>query len=386
MTAHSLPVLFVESYPQALAGQQETLTALLERAPQAGVDATVLTPAEGAFVERLRARGQKVDIVPQPGTIAAYGGAVYRYGPLRKLRMAFQVLGYVGQLRRHLRDQGYSAVFCNDMRGLLVGLAARLAGIPVLIWDKLDKPHGLYDALQLPLASRNLMIAEGVGQKYPAWQRRCWRARMRVVRNGIDLSRFRRVERDSARASLGIDGSQIVLAIVGTITERKGHDLLLEALHKARVQDPRLQLLIIGQADDASATFAERMRATAPAGVSWLGHRDDLDTLLPAIDILVSPSRHEGMGRVNVEAMATQIPVIGSAGTGIAEVVVDGETGLLVDPTDSDALCKAILHLSGDADLRMRMGKAARARAEAEFDVTKQIDTVLREILGVAHR
>lgn len=385
MSTAALPVVFVESYPQALAGQQETLLALLDHARQSGIAATLLTPSEGVFVKRLRARNHAVEVVPQPETIRAYGGAVYRYGPLQKLRMVFQVLGYVARLRRHLRARGYCAVFCNDMRGLLtVGLAARQAGIPVLIWDKLDKPHGLYDALQLPLASRNLMISNGVARKYPAWQKRLWSARIRVVRNGIDLTRFRPAERNKARETLGLDESQIVLAIVGTVTERKGHDLLFKALHKAREQDHRLQLLVIGQPDDASAAFADRMRATAPPGVSWLGHRHDLYALLPAVDIMVSPSRHEGMGRVNVEAMATEIPVIGSADTGIAEVVVNEETGLLVNSKDSDALCDAILRLSRNSDLRMRMGKAARARVEAEFEVTKQINTVLREILDVA--
>jgi len=380
-----LPILFVESYPQALAGQQETLTTLLNRGPQWGIASTILMPGKGIFADRLIEQGRTVEIISQPDSIATYGGAIYQYSLLRKAHMVMNVFGYVAQLRRYLRAHHFGAIFCNDMRGLLtVGLAAKLVGIPVIIWDKLDKPHGFYDIMQLPLVSRNLMISESVIQKYPAWQRWVWKKRIKVVRNGIDLNRFHRTERKAAREKLGLNNSDIVLAIVGTITKRKGHDLLFAALRKAQIQDPRLLLLVIGESNDASVNFAEEIRAAAPKRIQWLGYRSDIETLLPAIDIMVSPSRHEGMGRVNVEAMATEIPVIGSANTGIAEVVLDGETGFLVDPEDSDALSNAILRLSGDAALRARFGKAARARTEIEFNVIKQIDVVLEEIVSVA--
>lgn len=389
MSNSTLSVLFVDSYPQVLAGQQETLTTVLGRTSHWDIVPTILTPAKGVFVDRLREQGYSVDILPQPTTIATYGGAVYGYNFLGKLRMVLQVFGYVARLRQDLRERSVHAVFCNDMRGLLtVGVAARLIGVPVLIWDKLDKPHGFYDALQLPLVARNLMITKSVAKKYPAWQRRIWKNRMKVIYDGIDTSRYSvdklQNERDASRAALALNTSDTVLAIIGTITKRKGHDLLLAALKRALLIDPSLRLLVIGAPSDESQNFAEEMYAAAPSGVHWLGYRSDIEALLPAIDIVVSPSRHEGMGRVNVEAMAAEIPVIGSSHTGIAEVVVDGETGFLIDPEDTDALSQAILSLSQDKALRAYMGKNARARAEAEFDATKQIDVVLQEIVKVA--
>lgn len=382
-----MPIIFAESYPQALAGQQETLLALLDRAREAGIQTTVLAPGKGIFVDRLHALDHDVDLVLQPETIGTYGGAIYNYSLLRRLRMSLQLAGYLGRLLQYLRAKGGCVVFCNDLRGLLtVGLAARLAGIPVLIWDKLDKPHGFFDTLQLPLATRNLMIAHGVAKKYPSWQKKHWPHRMRVVRDGIDLSCYSSAGREDARSALGFASTDIVLAIVGTITERKGHDLLLSAMNEASAQDPRLRLLVIGRPDAASEEFAAQLRATASDTVIWLGYRDDVAKVLPAVDILVSPSRYEGMGRVNVEAMATEIPVIGSIGTGIDEVVIDGETGLLVDPTDTQAFSDAILRLSRSKALRVRMGKNARVRAIAEFDMTKQMDIVVQEILGLMRR
>lgn len=376
-----LSVLFVESYPDALAGQQKTLTALLDRAAIHEMRTTILAPSPGAFADKLSAQGYDVDTVPQPSSIGIYGGAIYRYGLIRKLKMVQQGLQYLKQLRSYLLAGNFQAVFCNDLRGLLtVGFAARTVGLPVMIWDKLDKPHGFYDWFQLPIANRNLMISEGIKTKYPIWQRKLWRDRLKVVRDGISTTQFVKVAQSDVRRALGLTPSQVVLAIIGTVTERKGHDLILAAFRRAKETQNQLHLLVVGAPDESSIDFAAKLQASATEGVSWLGYREDIHELLSAIDILASPSRHEGMGRVNIEAMACEIPVIGSLGTGIAEVVVDGETGLLVDPSDTEALSDAIIRLSADPDLRRRMGRCGRARVLLEFDVDKQIDTVLEEI------
>lgn len=382
-----ISVLFVDSYPQAMAGQQETLTALLKGCSDHGIDPTVAMPAQGEFAEALRAAGYPVEILQQPDRIGAYGGAVYRYGLSGRLHMAGQVGGYVWRLRKWMKSRRFAAVYVNDMRALLTfGLAARSLGVPVLIWDKLDKPHGLYDALQLPLASRNLMIARSVAAKYPAWQRRVWRGKMAVARNGVDLLRFRPADRTEARArlSLGLGRDAIVLGIIGTICARKGHDRLLAAFRAARSVLPDLALLVIGSPEAETAEFADRLRGQADENVLWLGARSDVAEILPALDFLVSPSRHEGMGRVNVEAMACGLPVIGAAGTGIAEVVEDGVTGLLVDAADIAALSDAILGLARRPDLRQRMGEAGLRRAHDLFDADRQTAHVLLQLGAIA--
>jgi glycosyltransferase involved in cell wall biosynthesis len=379
--------LFVESYPQALAGQQETLHALVGRAPGHGLAPTVAAPGDGAFLDRLRADGIAVAVRAQPATIGAYGGQVYRYGPAAKLAMALAVARYILRLRGWIARLGVQAVFCNDLRGLLIfGAAARLAGRPVVLWDKLDKPHGLYDWLQLPLASRNLTIADAVTAKYPRVLRRVYRRRIRRVPNGIAIARFRDADGTALRRGLGLGADDVAAAIVGSVTPRKGHDLLWPAFERARQAAPNLHLLVVGSTAAADAEFGRTLEARGTANVHWVGPRTDMPQVMAAIDILVSPSRHEGMGRVNVEAMAAGKPVVGSAGTGIAEVVVDGETGFLVDPTDTGALAGRLTRLAGDPDLRRRMGAAGRARAEAEFDADRQLAKVLDILHEVARR
>ena len=379
-----VPVLFVESYPQAVAGQQETLLALLGRCAGAGIAPTVATPAEGPFTARLREAGHAPIVIAQPAALARYGGAVYRDGVLRRLAVGAAAGAHAARLRGVLRKGGWRAVFCNDLRGLLsLGLAARLCGIPTLIWDKLDRPHGIYDALQLPLASRNLMIGHSVAAKYPRWQRRLWPGRMVLCRNGIDTARVAARAAAGAgdlRAMLGLGPEAVVAGLIGTISVRKGHDVALAAMRQALAQHPGLHLAVIGAATPETADFHRRLRQGAPPQVHWLGQRADVARLLGGLDLLISPSRHEGMGRVNLEAMAAGLPVIGTAATGIAEVVRADETGFLVPPGDAGALAARIVQLARDPGLRRRMGQAGRACVAEHHEAAACHDAVMREI------
>jgi glycosyltransferase involved in cell wall biosynthesis len=237
------------------------------------------------------------------------------------------------------------------------------------------------------LVSKNIVISKLVTRKYPAWQVRRFNGRIRRVFDGIDLGRYQTAAEPSG--PLPPSNSGPVVGIAGTVTPRKGHDLLFKAFHQARQTYPALQLWVIGDAlnDDDKRFRHQLTNDYDDDGIHWLGFRQDMPAVIQRIDILASPSRHEGMGRVNIEAMAAGKPVIGAAGTGIAEVVVDGETGFLLDPADSHTFAQRILTLARDGDLRAHMGKAGRRRAAEQFDQDKQLLEVLNEIRDAAgHR
>ncbi|MGC8827667.1 MAG: glycosyltransferase, partial [Anaerolineae bacterium] len=117
---------------------------------------------------------------------------------------------------------------------------------------------------------------------------------------------------------------------------------------------------------------------------AFAGYREDIPRLLAGADIYVLPSLSEGMPRSILEAMAMELPVIASDIRGCRELVVDGETGLLVPPADADALAEALRRLAGDADLQRKMGEAGRRRVQQEFDerlVFQRLEEGYRDIL-----
>ena len=109
----------------------------------------------------------------------------------------------------------------------------------------------------------------------------------------------------------------------------------------------------------------------------FAGFRNDLDRILPCLDMLIHPASAEGMGVAVLEAASAAIPVIAFAAGGIREAVVHGETGLLVPPADIVGLADAIRTLLDDPELARRYGVAARRRMETRFSVDDQVDAHL---------
>lgn len=372
-------ILFVESYPHVMFGQQRTLLSLLEASPSVDIEPVVAATSDGPFVDEARQRGIPVTLIPYPAMLSSYGGAIYGYRGMRYLRMLGQWLGYVRTIRRTLKALAVDGMYCNDMRGLLTaGLAARSLGLPVMIWDKLDKPHGWLDWLQLPLVAKNVIISEAIKTKYPAWQIGLYSRKIITIYNGADINRFKVA--NSIREEWPFNRSDTLFAIVGSITSRKGHDRIFEIWPDIVKKHPAAHLLVIGETTGSpeDEMFVKNLPNKDHPHIHFLGMRKDVPDVMQSIDVLIIPSRHEGMGQVTVEAMASKLPVIGANTGGIPEVVVHGETGLIVDGDDADGWKAAIVQLADSRDLRERMGEAGRKRVEAEFNRPVQMDKVLK--------
>ncbi|QDV12550.1 GDP-mannose-dependent alpha-(1-6)-phosphatidylinositol monomannoside mannosyltransferase [Rosistilla oblonga] len=379
-------VLFVESYPQVIAGQQRTLLSLLSQWDSKLADAVVMTPGGGVYVDKLRSLDHLVWEFPQPARLSRYGGAIYDDGFVGKLRNGTQGVAYLRQLRKALQDKDVRAVFCNDMRGLLtVGVAARSLGIPVMIWDKLDKPHGWLDRIELPLVNRVAIISEAVLSKFSSRQCQRYRDKISLVPNGADLTQFDGVPADRARFEISSD--QIAIGLVGTVCHRKAQDRVLKILPQLLQTLPNAVVLIAGSWTDSEEDrqYFESLPFRDHPQVRFLGQRSDIPTLMQSLDIFVLASRYEGMGQVTAEAMACRLPVVGARAGGIPEVVVDGETGLIFDGDSPDHLLECLARLGSDADLRKQMGNKGRLRVEREYNRPVQMQKICKLLEDLVH-
>jgi glycosyltransferase involved in cell wall biosynthesis len=186
--------------------------------------------------------------------------------------------------------------------------------------------------------------------------------RLRLLPWSIDPVLADPAEVSRVRSRLGIDGPMVLWA--GTIEPRKNLQMLLEAF--TRIADPVATLVLAGPTgwnEDLSArlsTLGDRVR------VLGFVASEELRTLFAAADIFCFPSRQEGFGLPVLEAMAQGTAVITSSGTATAEVA--GDAGMLVDPSDVDALVDALDLLIGDVSERERLGALARRRVLDQYD------------------
>jgi glycogen(starch) synthase len=194
-----------------------------------------------------------------------------------------------------------------------------------------------------------------------------------VIHNGIEPRGWRvpAAAVRSARARHSPDGAPLVLYF-GRLEWEKGVHDLLAALPRLRRAHPGARLVVAGQGVQAAALVEQARKLRVRRSVDFVGHLPDrsLVALLAAADVVVLPSRYEPFGIVALEAAAAGAPLVASTAGGLAELVVDGETGLSVEPGDVDAIVAGIRTVLADPAAAARRARAAKARLSTEFNWT----------------
>lgn len=246
--------------------------------------------------------------------------------------------------------------------------AARLCNIPIL--TQLHTRYlrrcryitGLHLVDQLVGVSRTItddLLGDGISP-----------SKVSVIPNGVDPVRLATGDRRTLRAELGIGAGDVVVAIVGSLIPRKGHDILLAALHQIDRTKSKIQVLVVGDGPDR----AQLQIAAAGLPVHFLGVCNDVGAIFrDAVDIVVVPSRQEAFGLVIAEAALFGVPAIGARTGGIPDIIRADETGVLIPPGDAERLARAITQLATNASLRYNMGDAARQYVTANFSIEQTV-------------
>jgi glycosyltransferase involved in cell wall biosynthesis len=285
------------------------------------------------------------------------------------------------------RRRRIDAVCVNMDRTLrTVGLAARLAGVPVVLprrGSEFPLKNGpLYRWSYRRIATG--MIVNSRATAKTLVRDIAWRpaGEIHVLPNALDLGRADAARpRAETRAALGLSETAPVIVAVGELTKRKNLARLLEAVASLRATYPELAILVAGEGVERDALRRQAEDLGLSSKVHFLGFRRDVSDLLAAADLLVHPALVEGFGYVIAEAMAAGLAVVGTDASSIPEIVVPGETGILFPPDDVDALRSGIAAYLADPERRSADGRRGRERVEREFAAERRL-VELESILG----
>ncbi len=273
----------------------------------------------------------------------------------------------------------------------LGGLASWQLGLPAITTRRMDRPvkrnlrtRFVYGsvarrAVAISAAVQERLIAGGV----PG-------AMIRVIRSAVDPGALvPQVGRLGTRLAEGLDDATPCLLTVAALIHRKGVDVLLAALGRLASEGLFPVLWIAGEGPQRASLERDVRYHQLEGQVRFLGHRTDVPDLLAACDCFVLPSRQEGLGVAALEAMALGRPAIVTRVGGLAETVVDGQTGLVVPPEDPVALKDALVRLLRDAELRERLGAGGLRRIDEGFRADQLVNAYERvyfEVLEEAGR
>lgn len=306
-----------------------------------------------------RGLGERATLVypddPRLEPFAELGVETVRFPP-RLLGSAPRLTRRLAGLLRRLRPE---LVHATDVFPPAL-VAARLAGVSRAVvthhtpeLPRRDNPAGRF-WLRLGWLTRPTVIYTSEADRV-----RDGREPSTVIQLGIDLERFR-------TGTPVLDGG--VVGNVARLAEQKGHRTLLEAAAKL----PGVRFVLAGDGE-----LRAELERLAPANVEFLGHRDDVPDLLASFAVFAFPSRYEGLCVAVIEAQAAGVPVVATPVGGIAETVLDGETGFLVPVDDAGALAERISWCLEHRDEAVEVARTAQRRVLERFSVERMVEETL---------
>lgn len=313
-------------------------------------------------------------VAPEGSEVVAEARA--RELPVHPLPMAGEAdLLFPSRFKRLIQDVRPDLVHLHSRRGadLLGGLGARWAGVPVVLTRRVDNPETSWlVGPKYRLFDRVITISEAIGRVL--LDHGVESDKLRQVSSALDPTPFEGPCRgEKLLGELGLTSHHHLIGMAAQFIPRKGHDVLLRAMPSILDRHPNARFLLFGR----GPLHEEVSRKVADAGwnntVHLPGFREDLPGLLPCLDLLVHPATMEGMGVILLQAGASGVPVVATSVGGIPEVVVQGETGLLVPPEDPEALASAVAEVLDHPDRARRMGEAGRKRVVDRFSVARMV-------------
>ncbi len=366
------------SWAPFLAGAEIAAERLALGLKQAGHEVLILLGHEGPTMDRMRAAGLRCEHQP------IYFTDKWHWLRYRRARNA---------LRRTLQRERPDIVHSNDLpTHQIVSDALRGTTIPEVCHHRWVFDGAAADWLNKFGAARHLFVSEFLMAQLGSVSERLRRSERSVVYDGLPLPPAPTdAERLHARQQLSVGADRIHVTIAGQVIERKGVADLLHAWSMLdRSLRERADLLVVGddlEKQGAYRAAMEQLSTQLGCNARFAGFQRNVGTWLLATDIAVVPSHVEPLGNATLEAMSYALPVLGSTAGGIPEMIVDGQTGLLVPPRAPEKLSAALARLIADAELRRCLGTQGRQRCEIVFSLQAHTEAVLvqyRQVLSGA--
>lgn len=375
------PILFLDHAP-ALGGAEVSLLLLLKHLNRDRWQPH-LACTGGLLAEKAVALGVNVHTLPMPRL-------------RRSSRALLDWLKGVRSIARLVRHIGAYVMVANTVRvAFYAAPVACLTGVPFIwymrdFWLSESRPRYLWaDRLSkqflCAVAARVIANSYATAHHLPCW------SKVIIVYNGIEIDEYApSIDGVSFRRQHCIPEEVPLVGIVGRLRPWKGQDRFLRVLARVREKIPETWGLVVGGAPfHVNDGYPQRLYLLASklglgSQVVFTGHLTDVRPALAAMDVFVHPGDPEPFGLVNIEAMAMGKPVVAFAHGALPEIVVDGETGLLVPPGDEDAMAEAIWTLLQNPAQRSALGNAGRERVQEYFTahrMTGDIHKVLEEII-----
>jgi glycosyltransferase involved in cell wall biosynthesis len=342
--------------------------------------------AETIFLELVRGLGhhgwESVAVVPEEDWLA---GALRDCGiePVHVASTGAFDVAYARRLRKLMRETRVDLVQTHLFgTSVYATLASAGTGLPVVstLHGHPDIPtRGRLVGAKVRLLggrrNRVVCVSASLRDHFRASGKLPARMDVEVIPNGVDLRAVAGGQRAQVRRELGIDDRTPLIGAVGNVRPSKAYPVLLRAFARVRASVPDAHLAIAGQGSGPpyDHLIALQTELRLNGACHFLGFRDDVASVLAALDVFTLSSSDEGFSLAMVQAMARGLPVVATRCGGPDEIAGDSGAAILVPTDDPDALASEIVRVLGSPNLAARIGAAARSRVQERYSVTRML-------------
>jgi glycosyltransferase involved in cell wall biosynthesis len=363
-----------------IAGGEKVCLDIMRSARDRGHTVCLLVPASGSVLDTAKAEGFEAYIFPMERTFQIH-----------------RAIAFARFLRKWKADLVHTHIGLQGM--VLARIGARLAGVPIVNHIHLNHSFNKNPIIQTiqrfadnnttHLASSLIAVSEDTKRLMEKDGNPP--SKLVVIPNGTTLQSVTTSEEIlQTKSDLGLSGESIVVGCVARLNPSKGQHHLLEILPRLLRENNYIIVLFIGEDTSEAQLYLQQLEQIVADNnldnsVLFLGFRNDVSRLMKGFDIFVLPTYREAMPLTILEAMAAGKPVVSTKVNGIPEVVIDGQTGLLVEAGDAEALADALISLIRNPHLAQEMGQAGRNRVEQHFDLARvhqQVFDLYEEVEG----
>jgi glycosyltransferase involved in cell wall biosynthesis len=350
-----LRILHVETGMNLYGGALQVLYLLEGLAEHKNIQSILVCPDGSAIADAARGYVKTLHTVPMKGDLD---------------------LLFIPRLLRIIGSEYPDIIHLHSRRGadILGGIAAKVKGTPSILTRRVDNPENrvwvsvkyrFFDhVITISEAIRKVLVGEGVSPH-----------KITCVMSAVDTSSYsQRCDRKWFLEKFGLEPDSRACGVIAQLIDRKGHRYLLRAVPEILKTVPSAVFLFFGK-----GPLEEKLKTMCREGaigekVIFAGFRDDLDRILPCLDLLIHPALMEGLGVSLLQAAAAGVPIVATRVGGIPEIVHDSVNGYLVPPGEVSPLANAANRILTDRDLALQLGDGGRRIVRDSFSIKSMVN------------
>lgn len=385
-------ILYIDHFPEIGGGQRSLLTRLRTLDKDRFAPIVACGNPKGTFYEELTKLDVQTELVSmnKSKVTSRHEGNIYKQ-PLSLLSNITPVVRSVIKLVRIIQSESVDLIHSNSVKAAALGcMASKLTNTPSIFHVRSAREYSYHGWIDNFISSCATKIV--ANSRFTAKSFEPWKDKISVIYSPVDFGRFKPALADGNRIrdEFGLSEEANLVGLVGRITPRKRQTDLLRAAPDILKTYPNTRFLIVGGSyPGVDQDYEKKVKElTKDLGlenqVIFTGYRDDVPDIMSALDVLVLPSLQEPLGRVIIEALVFDTPVVATDSGGIPEIIEDGRSGLLVPPQSPEEISESVIRILEDENFARELVQQGKKDVQQKFSaeiITRREEELYRNLL-----